>query len=153
MCLKLKNLPKNGRNIHLDTLCRLRKGGSSASRRILYSNSRPNFKIKDIRKRKIDKKLIFMELIQFYSCCLWEIWKSSVVHIQIRPICTTRFVSRVYHLESSSLDLVQHIQLLNRMACEITKVQIVMILNSTVCLRDITQSRPRPRCQNGRKLT
>ena len=109
MCLKLKNLPKNGRNIHLDTLCRLRKGGSSDSRQLVYSNSRPNFKIKDIRKRKIDKKLIFMELIQFYSCCLREIWKSSVVHIQIRPICTTRFVSRVYHLESSSLDLVQHI--------------------------------------------
>ena len=65
MCLKLKNLPKNGQNIHLDTLCRLRKGGSSDSRQLVYSNSRPNFKIKDIRKRKIDKKLIFMELIQF----------------------------------------------------------------------------------------
>ena len=65
MCLKLKNLPKNGRKIHLDRLHRLRKRGSSASRLLVYSNSRPNFKIKDIRKRKIDKKLIFMELIQF----------------------------------------------------------------------------------------
>ena len=37
MCLKLKNLPKNGRNIHLDTVHRLRKGGSSGSRQLVYS--------------------------------------------------------------------------------------------------------------------
>ena len=37
MCLKLKNLPKNGRNIHLDTLHGLRKGGSGNSRQLVYS--------------------------------------------------------------------------------------------------------------------
>ena len=37
MCLKLKNLPKNGWNIHLDTLHGLRKGGSSNSRQLVYS--------------------------------------------------------------------------------------------------------------------
>ena len=47
ICLKVKYLPKNGRNIHPDTLHRLRKRGSSASRRILLGNSRPNLKIKD----------------------------------------------------------------------------------------------------------
>ena len=35
ICLKVKYLPKNGRNIHPDTLHRLRKGGSIGSRRII----------------------------------------------------------------------------------------------------------------------
>ena len=38
MCIKVRNLPQVSRNIHLDTLYKLRKRGSSASRQLVYSN-------------------------------------------------------------------------------------------------------------------